>query len=189
MSLLIFWKMGCTGSKTAQASKPEDKVASATLLTEPSADNKETKPDVPAAEVSTTETASKEAVVDAPAEQAKVTESDSPADANSAEADQKVENRDGEAEATKEPAQGAAEEGDAQEQLVDAATTQAKDQKVEAPEETPVVTEGEEKLAQEDDATAPVSVVAAPTAPGSQKGGCLNFCLATEAQTEIVVEN
>jgi hypothetical protein len=185
LSPLIFLKMGCTGSKTAHAFKPEDKVASTTLLTEPSADNKETKPDVPAAEVSTTETASKEAVVDAPAEDAKVTEGDAPADANSAEADQKVETRAEEAEATKEPAQGAAEEGNAQEQITDAATTQ----EVEAPEETPVVTEGEEELAQEADATAPVSVVAAPTAPGSQKGGCLNFCLATEAQTEIVVEN
>jgi len=137
----------------------------------------------------TTETANKEAVVDAPAEEAKVTESDSPADANSAEADQKVETRAEEAEATKEPAQGTAEDGNAKEQLIDAATTQAKDEeKVQAPEETPVVTEGEEKLAQEADATAPVSVVAAPTAPGSQKGGCLNFSFA-EAQTEIVVEN
>merc|ERR1712216_782489 len=107
------------------------------------------------------------------AEEAKVTESESPAEANSAEADQKVEIRAEKDEATKEPAQGATEEGNVQEEQMDAATTQAKDaEKVEAPEETPVVIEGEEKLAQEADAAAPVSVVATPIAPGSQKAAC-----------------
>jgi hypothetical protein len=261
--------MGCTGSKTAQA----DKVASTTLLTEPSADSKETKPDAPVAEVSTTETASKQVAADAPAEDALVSESEALADANAAKADEKEDTKAEEVEATKEPGQGATEESNAQEQLVDGRSAWAlqdeavrifkladkdesgfidmaelanlrnsekfaevmmgeKDEnadgklsleewlgyvkkifdkkestckallklyekqigqnigvKVEAPEERPVVAEVEEEIGQGEDGAAPVSVVAATPASGSQKGGCLNFCLATEAQTEIVVEN
>jgi len=193
--------MGCVGSKTTQASKPNDKVAGSTLLTEPIADSKEiapvasrlgllTQPDAAVAEGSATETASKEVVVAAPVDESKMCESEAPADANASKDDDEVKTKAEEVEVTKEAARGATEESNTQEQLVDEQAAQANDQeKVEVPEESAVVTEDEEKLAQEADAAAQVSVVVATTAPGSQKGGCLNFCRATEAQTEIVVEN
>ena len=193
--------MSLVGGKTTQASRPEDKVAGSTLLTEPVADSKEvapvasrlgllTQPDAAVAEGSATKTDSKEGVVAAPEEEPKVSESEAPADANASKDDGKEETKAEEVEVTKEAAPGATEESNAQEQVVDEQAAQANYQEnLEVPEESPVVTENEEKLAQEAHAATQVSGVEATTAPGSQKCGCLNFCRATEAQTEIVVEN
>jgi len=172
--------MGCVGSKTTEASKPTDMVANPTLLTEIVPDSKEiapvamrlgllTQPDASGEEVSATETASKEV------EEPKMSESEAPADGGASKDDDKVETKAEEVEAAKEAAQGATEESNAQKQLVDDQATQAHEEKVE--------------VAEEAHAAAQVSEVAATIAPGSQKGGCLNFCRATESQTEIVVEN
>jgi hypothetical protein len=103
--------MGCSGSKTAQASKPVEKATGATLLADPEV--KAIKSEEP--EVSTTEAGSQEAVAASTAEEAKAAEAQAPADAKEeAKASETAATADAdtakvEAETVKEPVEGAAE--------------------------------------------------------------------------------
>jgi len=69
--------------------------------------------------------------------------------------------------------------------------------KTTAPEEAPTAAEKvvAEKAVEADDASkaeiteSAVSVAAADAAVSGKQGGCFSYCTATEAQTEIVVQN
>jgi len=211
--------MGCKGSKAAEAPKPEEKVGSVTLLQEPGADSKtqqpeEPKGEAPATQGSATETADQEAVAGSTAEKAKETGTAVPAAADVMKAQEtpKIEEAPtatSDATTTKaeevrpleSPAEPSAEEA------AQAATAEASaaplaaqaidDAKVAALDQSPVVAEGvvAEKLAEAaaggkaEDAEIEVSAAATDAAGARKQAGCLQYCVATEAQNEIVVHN
>lgn len=194
--------MGCTGSKkAAQAPKTEEKAAS-TLLQEPGAvKSEEPKAEAPATQVTATEPADTEAAgTKAPADTAKAEETvetqEAPApnattDATLAKAEE-VQAAKSEELSAKEPGQGASEEASAAAEATPAST----DEKIAAPDASPIVADGDvvEKLpedavvAKTEVAEVAVSLAAADATAAAKQGGCLGFCAATEAQSEITVQ-
>lgn len=180
--------MGCSGGKTAQTSKPEEK-AGATLLQEPSTKPEEPKAEAPAAQDSVTEAAGKEPVADAPAQK---TENETPTDANAAkaaeaDASQKIPTPSPDSTTTKaeeaqtaakEPATDTIEENTPVEKVCDAQAPA-----VEVTQEKAVDGAAADKAVVSE---APVSVIVGAAVPGRQSG-CLHYCVGAEAQTEIVV--
>jgi len=196
--------MGCKGSKSAEAPKSErqrqvqQRQASTTLLTK----SDEPKAEMPVTQAPAPETTRKEGVEDATAKKTEESPKEAPADVITAKAEEAAETQGApksfpDATVTKaeemKREEAATEDGSA----TGLPAPASNDETTTAPEEAPMVAEKmvAERAAEADDKSkaevteSSVSVAAADAAVAGKQGGCFSYCTATEAQTEIVVQN
>jgi len=146
-------------------------------------------------------TTTQDVVGNAAAKKAEESSKEAPADAITAKAEEAVETQDAPKSAL-DATETKAEEVKTEEAATEEASatglpTQASNDETTSPDEVPIATEKmvAEKIAEADTASkadvpeSSVSVAAADAPVASKHGGCLSYCTATEAQTEIVVQN
>merc|ERR1712129_176098 len=162
----------------------------------------ETLNEAPATQGSAHKTTTKEVVTDVAAKKAEGTPNETPADAITAKAEEAAETQEVlkptlDATATKAEEVKIEEPAIAEASATGQATEASNEETTAAPDEVPIAAEKvvAEKIAEADAASkaevteSAVSVAVADAAVAGKQGGCLSYCTATEAQTEIVVQN
>merc|ERR1712204_50222 len=161
----------------------------------------ETPNEAPATQGGAPETTTQEVVANATAKKAEESPKEARADAITAKAEEAVETE-GAPKSTPDATVTQAGEVNTEEAATEEASatglpTQASNDETTSPDEVPIAAEKmvAEKIAEADTASkaevteSAVSVAAADAAVADKQGGCFSYCTATEAQTEIVVQN